>query len=180
MNYFSRNNRRGFTLIELLIAVSLFAIAVAIAAGGFVRALRTQRQLIALISANSSASLAIEQIAREIRTGSGFDCSAGVPNAFGGLTCQDLSFTNAAGEPVVYSLQADADGADDVLARTAGTGAPEALTPADTQISNLQFILFNNSAYPPRITITMGVTAKSYGLDSSVTNLQTTVSSRAL
>src|SRR5579863_5544609 len=97
--------RRGFTLIELLIAVSLFAIAVAIAAGGFVRALRTQRQLIALVSANSSASLAIEQIAREIRTGTDFTCSTGIPNAYNGLTCTDLSFVDATGQQVTYALQ---------------------------------------------------------------------------
>jgi hypothetical protein len=50
--------------------------------------------------------------------------------------------------------------------------------PADAEIRHLSFILFENPAYPPRITIAMGVTAKSYGLESSVTNLQTTVSSR--
>jgi len=32
--------------------------------------------------------------------------------------------------------------------------------------------------YPPRVTIIMGVTAKTQGLEGSVTNLQTTVSSR--
>src|SRR6185369_6212596 len=109
---------RGFTLIELLVAVSLFAIAVAIAAGGFVRALRTQRQLIALISANSSASLAIEQMAREMRTGFGFGCTA-----VAGV-CDQISFTNASGEEVRYYSE------DGVLKRGTGTSTAQPLTPA--------------------------------------------------
>ena len=166
----TRTTRRGgFTLIELLVAVSLFAIAVAIAAGGFVRALRTQRQLIALISANSSASLAVEQMAREIRTGTTFDCS-GVAG-----TCGELTFTNAQGEQVHYYAQ------DGVLERQTGAlGTPRPLTPADTQIQNLSFYLLGSAIFPPRITIVMGVTAKSYGLEGSVTGIQTTVSSRNL
>lgn len=161
------HNRRGFTLIELLVAVSLFSIAVSIAAGGFVRALRTQRQLIALISANSSASLAIEQMAREMRTGFGFAC-AGVVG-----TCSELTFTNARAESVTYLVT------DGVLQRQAGAALPQPLTPANTEVGNLAFLLTDDASHAPRITITMGVTAKSYGVEENVTNLQTTVSSRA-
>lgn len=157
--------RKGFTLIELLVAVSLFSIAVAIASGGFVRALRTQRQLIALISANSSASLAIEQMAREIRVGTGFDC-VGVA----GL-CDELRFTNAEGEQVAYLLE------DGELRRESG-GNARALTPSDAEIRYLSFLLLGDVNYPPRITVAMGVTARSPGVDQAVTNLQTTVSSR--
>jgi prepilin-type N-terminal cleavage/methylation domain-containing protein len=158
--------RKGFTLIELLIAVSLFSIAVAISAGGFVRALRTQRQLIALISANSSASLAIEQMARAIRTGYDFDCVsvAGV--------CEELAFTNAAGDRVTYFEE------DGALKSQIGSAPEQPLTPADADVHDLEFLLTDGPNYPPRITITMGVTAKSYGLESSVTSLQTTISSR--
>lgn len=162
----SPKSSRGFTLIELLVAVSLFSIAIAISAGGFVRALRTQRQVIALISANSSASLAIEQMARAIRTGFNFEC-AGV-----GGTCEQLTFTNSAGGRISYLLE------DDALKIQMDDGDPQSLTPADAEIRYLNFILLDDPQYPPRITVTMGVTARSQGLEGSVTNLQTTVSSR--
>lgn len=158
--------RRGFTLIELLVAVSLFSIAVAISAGGFVRALRTQRQLIALISANSSASLAIEQMARAIRTGRDFEC-VGIAG-----TCEELTFTNSDGNQVSYLTE------DNALLVQMDEEKAQSLTPADVEIRHLTFWLLENPVYPPRVTITMGVTAKSYGLEGNVTNLQTTVSSR--
>lgn len=159
----------GFTLIELLIAVSLFSIAVAISVGGFVRALRTQRQLIALISANSSASLAIEQMARAIRTGYSFECDDG-----GGTgACDSLTFTSATGDRVIYLRE------DDALKIRVNDAEPQSLIPADAEIRYLNFIFMDDSLnYPSRITVNMGVTAKSYGLEGSVTNLQTTVSSR--
>jgi prepilin-type N-terminal cleavage/methylation domain-containing protein len=161
------SKKSGFTLIELLIAVSLFAIAVAISAGGFVRALRTQRQLIALISANSSASLAIEQMARAIRTGLDFNCLSGPLGV-----CEQLTFTSVAGDTITYMEE------DGSLKIQTNDGKAQPLTPSDAEISNLQFILMSDVNHPPRVTITMGVTAKSYGLEGSITNLQTTVSSR--
>ncbi len=62
-------NFRGFTIVELLVAMGIFLIVVEIAVGGFVNALRAQKQVAALIAAEGNADLALEQMAREIRTG---------------------------------------------------------------------------------------------------------------
>ena len=59
--------RKGFTLIELMVAVSLFAIIVGIAVGGFANALHTQHEVTLLLAVQSNATLAFEQMAREIR-----------------------------------------------------------------------------------------------------------------
>lgn len=64
-----KNNSQGFTLVEILVAMGVFTIVIAIATAGFVNSLRTQRQVASLISAQSNASLVLEQMAREIRTG---------------------------------------------------------------------------------------------------------------
>jgi prepilin-type N-terminal cleavage/methylation domain-containing protein len=61
--------KKGFTLIELLVTVGLFTIIITIAVGGFTDAIRTQRQVSSLIAAQSNVSLALEQMARQIRTG---------------------------------------------------------------------------------------------------------------
>jgi len=84
---------QAFTLVELLIAIGLFSVVITIAMGGFVRALRSQRQVVALISANSNVSLVMEQMVREIRTGRDFPDEGTYPS---------LTFTNDQGCEVRY------------------------------------------------------------------------------
>jgi prepilin-type N-terminal cleavage/methylation domain-containing protein len=61
-------NQQGFTIIELLVATGVFTITIAIAAGVFVSGLRHQQAVSELISIYNNASLAMEQIMREVRT----------------------------------------------------------------------------------------------------------------
>ena len=65
----NKDSRHAFTLIETIIAIGLFSVLVAIGVGGFTTALRSQRQAGALLGAQSNVSVAVEQMAREIRTG---------------------------------------------------------------------------------------------------------------
>jgi prepilin-type N-terminal cleavage/methylation domain-containing protein len=192
----------GFTLLELLIAIGLFSILVAIAAGGYVNALRTDRQVSALISAQSNASLALEQIAREARTGYLFchspapgattpaNCGTcavsmgqfGLPPSDPEWKCPSLDFYNAQVEEVDYSL------AGGTLMRQASDengGAAEAITGDGVDIKSLQFILqgqLEGDHWNPRITILMQVAPSSTdsALSSDVLYLQTTVSSREI
>lgn len=162
----ARAQRGGFTLVELLVAMALFSIAISVAVGGFVRALRTQRQLIALIAANSNASLAIEEIAREMRTGYDFACAGSLS------PCEELQFTSASGEAVRYRT------VDGALER--GTGASfQRMTAENVFIQDLWFSLNdNNGRNPPLITVTLGVSGRGRDAGASVTTLQTSVSSR--
>jgi len=198
-----KNNTRGFTLIELIVAIGLFSILVAIAAGGFTNALRTQREVAGLIAAQSNAGLAIEQMAREARTGDEFCHTPTLPNtepttpgqvtcsckfALVGSgpdslwTCSDLDFDNADGEEVNYSL------ANGALMRTAADengGAAQALTGNNVTLKYLTFTLFGNlegDQWNPRITITMGVSPSSTdpAIASNVLSIQTTVSAREI
>jgi prepilin-type N-terminal cleavage/methylation domain-containing protein len=164
--------RRGFTLIELLVAIGLFAIVVSIAAGGITRMLRTQRQVLSLISANSNASLAIEQIAREIRTG--FDFCVNGNNC---ASSSQLTFTNANADQVSYDLIGGA------IERSVNGGAFSPLTASNISIQRLSFSLFGNNpsdGYPPRITVSIGVSPKAIGVSNVVTNLETTISARQI
>lgn len=157
--------------MELLVAITLFSIAISVAVGGFVRALRTQRQLIGLISANSNASLAMEEMAREIRTANNFQC-------VGGLSpCEELTFRNAVGESVAYRISRD-DSGNDYIERGAGNSF-ERMTAENVRVGSLLFHLFNDSRFPPRISITLEVGAVSPELLGNLTRMQTTVSSRA-
>lgn len=61
----------GFTMIELLVAISVFSIIVAITSGIFISSIRSSRLASALISANTDASLTMDQMSRMIRKGFG-------------------------------------------------------------------------------------------------------------
>lgn len=180
-----KHGRKGFTIIELLVTIGLFSVIVAIAAGGFTSALRAQRQVAALISAQANAGLALEQIAREARTGYLF-ChdTSGVPTCSCTVsvdvwTCSELNFINGYGTEVNYAI------ADGGLTKKESGGAAQPVTSDNVFVSNLTFRLFGHQEgdhWTPRITILMGVSPSSTDpvLRANVLNLQTTVSARTI
>jgi len=169
----------GFTLVELIVAIGIFSILTSIAAGSFASALRSQRQSAALLTANSNVSLMIEQMVREMRTGSDF--------CVNGQNCPRLdtiSFRNAKGEIVTYCLL------DDAVRR--GIGAASScsgsnfyrLSSDNVRIEHLAFYLQGNQTYAsgdreqPRITISLSVAPLEQNITGNVLHIQTTASPR--
>ena len=204
----NEKNKKGFTLIEMLVTVGLFAIIVTIAAGGFTNAIRTQRQVSALISSESNVSLTVEQMARQIRTGYLFcntvgntQTGAGVAGTAasyavsdcgcvyspstapaGSWTCSALDFYDANGNHIVYSLPATGPLAG-TLAESVNGGAAQSVTGNDVSVKYLTFRLFGQvegDHWPPRVTVSMGIAPSSTdsAISGDVFNLETTVSSR--
>ncbi|HUZ93203.1 MAG TPA: type II secretion system protein [Candidatus Paceibacterota bacterium] len=171
----SYDHRSAFTLVETIVAIGVFSITVSIALGGLVTALRTQRQVAAFISADNNVSLVLEQIAREARTGYDFCRPNSCPPG-------EIDFVNAVGVPVIYRLAGGAiERAEENL--TNGTYTFSPLTGINVTVAYLNFVVFGNQPtdnWPPRITISIGISANSLGISSDVTNLQTTVSSRQM
>lgn len=172
-----RKTGGGFTLIELMIALGVFIIITTVATGGFVSALRSQRQVAALISANNNVSLAIEQMTREIRTGRNFcDFLAGTICLPG-----ELMFYNAQGELITYRK----DQPGDFIERGVGTDF-QRITGMGAFVWSLNFFLSGDinddpqNQWPTRVTITLGVSAKEHGISEGVIRLQTTASSRQI
>ncbi|MEK7187246.1 MAG: type II secretion system protein [Patescibacteria group bacterium] len=181
--FFSCSEVGGFTLIETLVSVALFATVFSVGVGAFVGALRAQRQVQALVAANSNASLAIEQMAREIRTGVGFIVSP-MPGV-----CDDcrLEFQNAKRQRITYWRDASNNlmrlNASDLLAP-----GGEAVTAENVAIRYLRFEQLGNCPvgdpdatpdHAPRVTIALGVSPRSeQGVRDDLTEIQTTVSSR--
>lgn len=156
---------RGFTMIELLVAISVFLIVIAIATTIFVNALRTQRATIALMNVNDNASLALEQMARELRTGSNFSSVA-----------SQINFTNAKGEAVTYRRNATTG----VLERGVGDSF-SAFTADNVNVKRFSIVLKGNVAgdgLAPQITIALSVAGRLKELQDVTVNLQTTVSAR--
>lgn len=163
--------KTGFTLVELLVAMGLFLILLGIATGGFVKALRSQKEIVNLMEVNDNVSLILEQMAREIRTG--FDFSKPFD--------AELRFINANDVVVFYRLNNGVieKGIGDVPATIY-----KQITADNVKINNFNITLLGNEPndnFPPRITISLSVSPKSgYFKDAPVVKIQTTISSRIL
>jgi len=164
-------NFGGFTIIELLVAMTLFLVLMGIAVGSFVKTMRTQRAIVALMAVNDNASLTLEQIAREMRTG----------YHFSKISATEIQFVNAYNVVVSYRLNNGA------IER--GTTNPfllttyQKITADNVKVTNLDFELsgeVSGDKLQPRITIAMSVTSPNDFLGGISTNIQTTVSSRIL
>jgi prepilin-type N-terminal cleavage/methylation domain-containing protein len=193
--------KKGFTLIEMLVTVSLFAIIVTIAIGGFTNAERTQRQVSALISAQSNVSIALEQMSRNIRTGYLFCHDPGSSSmstrcndiynismptctaaSVGSLiwTCPSLDFRDANGNEITYSWNNGA-----LTENIKSSTQPQSITGNGVYVKYLKFQLFGQTEgdhWPPRITISLGIAASSTdpAVMNDVFNLETTVSARSI
>ncbi|MBI1960806.1 MAG: prepilin-type N-terminal cleavage/methylation domain-containing protein [Candidatus Liptonbacteria bacterium] len=184
-------NNKGFTIIELLTSVALFLVITSIASGGFIRALRSQRALFELLSANSNSSLTIEQMTREIRTGYNF-CTAGFQCAdatdlnggLNGIEARSVTFINESNQIITYDVS------DGAIRRKVGLAAvPQKVTAENVNISNLRFIIQNKatdvSAEPSpdgqtRVTILFSASGRGRDVEAIVFHFQTTVSPRQL
>ena len=171
---FSISNSRGFTLVELLVAMGLFVVLIGIATGGFIRALRTQRLMVALMAANDNVNLALEQMVREIRTGYQF-------SKISDTEFTELKFVNADGIVVFYRLKNGfiERGTSDAF----GQVTYKKITADNVKITNFKINLYGNNdgdGYPPRITISLSVGINNKYFENVSINVQTTISSRVL
>ena len=155
----------GFTLIELMIAMGVFVLLIGIVVNIFISSLQKQRSAVALMVTNDNASIALEQMAREIRTGKGF--SVPLP--------QTLQFTNAKGEAVLYQY----DSQNKEVERRVNNGVPLPVTGNNVTISDLRFTIVPlGTSWPPRIVINVQVGFTDRSLQNITNEFQTTVSVR--
>ena len=97
--------KKSFTVIEMLVSLTIFSIVTTIAVGAFIVVLKGQRNALATQAVQDNASVLIESIAREMRTGTEFKIPgpkviSGSPGTHG----VGFEFTNAKGEIIEYEL----------------------------------------------------------------------------
>ncbi len=170
-------------MAELLVALSVFVAAVGLIVGVFTQALRTQRMVNELSGVNSNASLVLEQIAREVRLGWGFQL---VPNlAFSPCDQTQGQYDNVqflrsrptGPTTITYHWNA----ANHTIDRSEGIGSVDPLTAENVDVNRLCFsILQENVDEPWRITIFTTVGSHEPQLQNRLLDIQTTVSSRVL
>jgi prepilin-type N-terminal cleavage/methylation domain-containing protein len=191
------SHSRGFTLVELLVAIGLFSILFAIAGGGFVNALRAQRQISAMMAAESNIGIALEEMAREIRTGYLFchdpitaegvsKCDVPTDPVYSRHcvldaqttwpVCSDLEYYNANSEKVDYVLK------NGILER-GKNDVYQPITGNNVTVRSLSFVIHGNKEgdqWNPRITITVGVAPNDPSVSWDTVNLETSVSAREI
>ncbi len=89
---------RGFTLIELIVSVGLFAIVMLVATSAYLTLIRLDRRARATNQVVNNLSFAMDAMVRGIRTGSGYRCINGSPDAQGNSTtgaCTQFYYTDS-------------------------------------------------------------------------------------
>jgi type II secretory pathway pseudopilin PulG len=189
-----RNRREGFTIAELLVAVGVFLVVVTVAVAVFIQSLKAQRILTRTMAMHNNAGAALEQMAREIRTGYRFCEGSSDPDTPSPCneTTEKLTFTNYEGKVVTYQLAVDLAsgnplGTIERSIETPSGSATSSITGPDVDISYLQFSVIQEDGTsatalcaPWRVTIFMGVRSSDLSVTQRETVLQTTMSSRIL
>lgn len=165
----ARRRLGGFTLVELLIAMSVFIIITVVAVGAFIQSLKSERHIVTMIAVDNDLNSALEQMAREMRSGYLFTTSS---QAVG---VDALHFINFSGASTTYGVVSG------TLARDG-----QAITSNNVVIKRLSFIVsqpgnpnaVSDTCYPWRVTILMGIGAAGASPAIPPTYIQTTVSSR--
>ena len=166
-----KNSEKGFTVVELLVSMAIFAVVISVASTVFIRSLRAQRAVVKLIEVNENTSITIEKVAREIRTGTGFAVSS---------AGSQLSFINARGDSISYLLSQNRfqQQIGSILIPLTGSGV---------YVEDLEFVLQdrdpitrNPSVERVTITMTVGLPPETQDISEVKSNIQTTVSVRAL
>lgn len=158
----------GFTLAELLAAMAVFSLVILIAGAIFTQSIRSSRIIASRAAAVDNVSLAIERIAREIRTGVEFPQAVGIDA--GGRSYPELEFINYHDRRVAYRL------INNAIFKGAWNPDSDGLriTSDNVRITKLNFHIMGE---PPRITIM--IEAKGPPLETPL-NLQTTVGARLI
>lgn len=169
-----RSNVRfsGFSLIELIVAVGIFSITATFAMGTLLTLTNAQRKAAALQSAFDNVRFAIEAMAKDMRTGTTYQCVGT------GYPCAGFSYINSNGDAIVYDLSGNQ------LRKQINSGTPQAVTDKSVYINQLSFYLngsATNDAVQPTVTVVVSGTAgRSRANIASTIQLQTTVAPRKL
>ena len=155
--------------MELLVAMSVFLVVLGLATGIFVRTFQTQRAITQLSESMNNVTLAIEQIAREARTGLNFTESDG-------SVTEVLRFTTGSAQRVAYAVVGESIGRCTGSCGTVDEDNFKPITSPSVKIVDMGFIINSEGSHPPRVTILTTVMPD----NNTEIYLQTTVSSRIL
>lgn len=156
-----RAPHRGYSLLEMVVAVGLFSVVMLVITGAYLTLIDLDRKARATNDLVASLSFAVENIARNLRTGRDYACwSTG-----GNGTCNRITFTDSQSQTVTYLLKSDA-----TIGQCTGGSCSDAtaiaLTDAHIDIDALTFYVRGvgpGDGLEPQVTISVhgGITTAS-------------------
>jgi len=131
--------QRGFTLIEILIAFAIFAIIMVMAVGSFISLLEANYKAQALKTVVNNLHFALENMSRNIRTGSTYHCGSGgdlsAPRDCADTPESTFVFVARDGSRVAYRR----NGNTNAIERSIASSPYTPLTASDVQVETLHF-----------------------------------------
>lgn len=135
----ARATNKGFSLIELIVSVGIFSLVATFAIGALLTLTNVQRKAAALQSAFDNVRFALEAIAKDIRTGTNYQCmNAGfTAQDTTSFPCQNFQYRNSQDTVVQVRLGSP----NKVIERKIGSGSWGAITDDNVPIDQLDFFL---------------------------------------
>jgi len=179
------SKRGGFTLIEMLVSVSIFTLVMLIATSAVFTIVASNKKAESLKSVMDNLNFALENMTRNIRTGSNYSCVDTGGNCPGGDTSFSFTPNQSTDETIEYSISNGQIMETDQLANGSWT-SPYALTASEISVTKLEFYLVGSggqgtfgAGLQPRVLMTVIGTA---GTSTTATQfkIQTTLSQRQI
>ena len=182
---FFNSRKKGFTLIEMLVSVSIFTLVMLIAVSAVFTIVASNKKAESLKSVMDNLNFALENMTRNIRTGSNYSCVDTGGNCPGGDTSFSFTPNQSTDETIEYSISNGQIMETDQLANGSWT-SPYALTASEISVTKLEFYLVGSggqgtfgAGLQPRVLMTVIGTA---GTSTTATQfkIQTTLSQRQI
>ncbi|MBU2104033.1 type II secretion system GspH family protein [Patescibacteria group bacterium] len=102
----TNKTQRGYTLLEMIVSLGIFSLVMVVVTGAYLTLISLDRQARGNNQLVSSLSFAVESMARNMRTGTGYMCngSSVVPNCDGGTS---ITFVDSQGQTITYFKRSD-------------------------------------------------------------------------
>ncbi len=177
----------GYTLVEVIVATTIFIIGIGLVVGVFIQSLRSERMINSIMESNGNASIALEQMMREIRTGYNFATSTqGSGLCFARGLSDKLTFTRYIGnasttvsfawDTSIMSIERDqTDPTTGVISTSTENASTVFINPICFRLTQQ-----NSTSSPWRIGIFATISPSDPRLQNKAVNVETTVSARAL
>lgn len=173
----NKKQNTGFTVIEMMIAIAIFLIVVVIGMGALLNTNLIHRKTQDMRSIMDSLSFIMEDMSRNLRTGSDYVCNYGCNNGGG------ILFKSQYGDEWEYTLEQDGTGAINIMRTIEGNKIQ--LNPTEVKIvgASSGFTVTGTAPFPdpnqPFVTIKLIGKITYKGVDTPF-SLQTSVSQRLI
>lgn len=137
--------QKGFTLIELVVSVGLFSIIMLIVTSAYLTLVDLDRKARATSDVMTNLSFVVESMAREIRTGTGYQCGTNVSGTIFGTNCTSggyaFRYTDSRSWIITYRLVTDANNKGQIMVdiNKSGVITTSALTDSRVDINKMDF-----------------------------------------